>query len=300
MFEDPYKNAIKKYKVGQRIDVTISKIMDYGVFATLEEGLEGLCHQSYMSHTKKNIHPNKVVSTSQKVQMEILEIDAEKKRIGLSLKACLANPWEEFNKNYKMNDACEGILKNITDYAIFANIKGTELDGMCHVNNLSWSEDQSELNNYKKKQIVKFKILEIDETKQKIRLGVRELHPDPFDNWSSKKEGDTVTVTVDNIDNKLGVYVYAKDKSFSVLIKKNQLAKDIENQKPRRFIPSQKVDAKIIELQKDKRKVILSIKKLEEQVDKETVAKYGSSDSGGVLGDILSPLLKKKAKTKKK
>jgi len=300
MFEDPYKNAIKKYKAGQRVEVTISKTMDYGVFATLEEGLEGLCHQSHMSHTKKNIHPNKVVSTSEKVQMEILEIDVEKRRIGLSLKACLDNPWDEFKKSYKVNDDCEGILKNITDYAVFANIKGTELDGMCHVNNLSWSENPSELDKYKKKQILKFKILEIDETKHKIRLGVRELQADPFDYWSNKKEGDIVTVTVDNIDNKLGVYVYAKDKNFSLLIKKNQLAKDVENQKPRRFIPSQKVDAKIIELQKEKRKVTLSIKKLEEQIDKETVAKYGSSDSGGVLGDILSPLLKKKAKTKKK
>ena len=300
MFEDPYKNAIKKYKVGQRVEVTISKTMDFGVFATLEEGLEGLCHQSCLSHIKKNIHPSKVVSTSQKVEMEIIEIDVEKRRIGLSLKNCLPNPWTEFKKTHKVGDACEGIIKNITDYAVFANIKNTELDGMCHVNNLSWAEKESELNNYKKKQTVKFKILEIDETKQKIRLGVRELQPDPFEFWASKKEGDIVTVTVDNIDNKLGVYVYGKDKNFSILIKKNQLAKDVENQKPRRFIPSQKVDAKIIELQKDKRKVALSIKKLEEQVDKETVAKYGSSDSGGVLGDILSTLLKKKKEKAKK
>ena len=300
MFEDPYKGAIKKYKVGQRVEVTISKTMDYGVFATLEEGLEGLCHQSCLSHIKKNIHPSKVVSTSQKVQMEIIEIDVEKRRIGLSLKNCLPNPWIEFKKTFKEGDTCEGILKNITDYAIFANIKGTELDGMCHVNNLSYQENESELNNYKKKQIVKFKILEIDETKQKIRLGVRELQPDPFEYWASKKEGDIVTVTVDNINIKQGIYVYGKDKNFMVLIKKNQLAKDIENQKPKRFIPRQKVDAKIIELQKDKRKVNLSIKKLEEEIDKETVAKYGSSDSGGVLGDILSPLLNKDKTTKKK
>ena len=298
MFEDPYKKAIKKYKVGQRVEVTVSKTMDYGVFATLEEGLEGLCHQSCLSHTKKNIHPSKVVSTSQRVQMEIIEIDIEKRRIGLSLKNCLANPWTEFKKTHKVGDVCEGILKNITDYAVFANIKNTELDGMCHVNNLSWSENELELNNYKKKQIVKFKILEIDETKQKIRLGVRELQPDPFDYWSNKKEGDIVTVTVDNVNIKLGIFVYGKDKNFLVLIKKNQLAKEVENQKPMRFIPKQKVDAKIIELLKDKRKVTLSIKKLEEEVDKETVAKYGSVDSGGVLGDILSPLLKKKSKKK--
>ena len=296
MTQDPYVGAIKKYKVGQRIEVTVSKTMDYGVFATLEDGLEGLCHQSCLSHTKKNIHPSKVISTSEKVQMEILEIDIEKRRIGLSLKNCLPNPWDEFKKTHTVGNECEGIIKNVTDYAIFANIKDTELDGMCHINNLSWSENPEELKNYKKKQLVKFKILEIDEIKQKIRLGVRELDVDPFEFWANKKKGETVTVTVDRIDIKLGIYVYAKEKGFKILIKKNQLAKEVENQKPKRFIPSQKVDAKIIEVQKDKREVTLSIKKLEEEADKETVAKYGSRDSGGVLGDILSPLLKKKKK----
>ena len=128
-----------------------------------------------------------------------------------------------------------------------------------------------------------------------------ENFPDPYEYWTTKTEGDTVTVTVDKIDNKLGIYVYGKDKNFPILIKKNQLSKNIENQKVRRFIPGQKVDAKIIQLEKDKRSVILSIKKLEEEVDRETIAKFGSTDSGGVLGDLLSPLLKKKKeKTKKK
>ena len=295
MFEDPYKNAIKKYKVGQRVEVTVSKTMDFGVFATLEEGLEGLCHQSCLSHIKKNIHPSKVVSTSQKIQMEIIEIDVEKRRIGLSLKNCLPNPWTEFKKTYKVGDSCEGIIKNITDYGLFVSIKETELDGMIHYKDLSWGEKDSELEKYKKNQTINFKILEIDQENEKIRLGVKQLTSDPFEFFENKKIGDVVTAIVDS-SAKNGIYVHVGNKNFSIFIKQNYLAKEVENARPSRFVRGDKVDAMIVELNHSKKIALLSIKALEEQQTKEAVKKYGSKDSGGVLGEILGPLIKKKKK----
>ncbi len=291
--EDPYLKAIDGFEVGKQYPATISKVMDYGAFARLAEGLEGLIHQSECSWTKKNVHPGKILSASQKVQVEILEKDIEKRRISLSYKNCLPNPWVEFTKNYKVGDTCMGTLKNVTDYALFATIKDSELDGMCHFKNLSYSEKESELEKYKKNQTIKFKILEINQEKEKIRLGVRELKPDPYEFFASKKVGDVVTVIVES-SSKNGIYVYAGNRDMTVLIKKNNLAKEPENCRPSRFVPKQKVDCCISELQKENRKVSLSIKMLEDQEAAEAVKKYGNIDSGEKIADVLGPLLKKK------
>tara|TARA_B100000686_G_scaffold352889_1_gene456390 strand:+ start:1255 stop:2961 length:1707 start_codon:yes stop_codon:yes gene_type:complete len=294
--EDPYLKAIDKYEVGKTYPCTISKVMDYGAFGTLEEGLEGLIHQSEISWTKKNIHPGKILSTSQKIEVQILEKNIEKRRISLSYKNTLPNPWTEFTKNYKKGDECMCTIKNITDFALFVSIKDTELDGMCHYKNLSYLEKESELEKYKKNQTLKFKILEIDQEREKIRLGIRELQSDPFDFFNKKKVSDVITVVVDSVS-KEGINVYAaSNKEFLIFIKKNQIAKEIENQRPNRFSQGMKVDCLITELSKEKRKVSLSIKALEEVQKKEALKKYGSTDSGAVLGDLLGPLLKKKKK----
>ena len=199
-----------------------------------------------------------------------------------------------------MGDEFEGVVKNITDYALFISIKDSELDGMIHYKDLSWTEKDSELEKYKKNQLIKFKILEINQEKEKIRLGNKQLNKDPFESFVNKKVSDVITVIVVSSSNN-GINVHFGDKDMMILIKKNQLAKEIENARPSRFVKGNKVDAMIVELDKEKRKVALSIKALEEKEAKEAVKKYGSTDSGGVLGDILGRALnlKKEKRTKK-
>ena len=296
--EDPYSKIINKYEIGHTYEAVITKVQDYGCFAKLEEGLEGLIHQSELSWTKKNVHPGKVLSTSQKIKVILLEKDIEKRRLSLSYKKTLINPWKKFAQDHKVGDEFEGIIKNITDYALFVSIINTELDGMIHYKDLSWSEKDFELEKYKKNQQIKFKILEINQENEKIRLGIKQLSNDPFKFFMNKNLSDIVTVVV-NHSSQNEIHVQVGRGNLSILIKKNQLAKEIENQRPSRFVKGDKLDAIITELDKEKRKVSLSIKALEEKQAKEAVKKYGSKDSGGVLGEILGPLLKKKSKSKK-
>ena len=293
--EDPYSKIINKYEIGQTYDAVITKIQDYGCFAKLEEGLEGLIHQSELSWTKKNVHPGKVLSTSQKIKVVLLEKDVEKRRLSLSYKKTLDNPWNTFAQDHKVGDECEGTIKNITDYALFVSIAKTELDGMIHYKDLSWSEKDTDLEKYKKNQQIKCKILEMNQENEKIRLGIKQLENDPLEFFADKKVSDIITVVV-NSSSQNGIYVHFGKKNLTILIKKNQLAKEPENQRPSRFVKGDKLDAIITELDKEKRKVSLSIKTLEEQQAKEAVKKYGSKDSGGVLGEILGPLLNKKKK----
>ena len=292
--EDPYMKIINKYEIGKKYSAIVTKVQDYGCFAKLEEGLEGLIHQSELSWTKKNIHPGKILSTSQKIEVELLEKDTEKRRLSLSYKNTLVNPWNKFIKDHKVGDKFEGSIKNITDYGLFVSIKDTELDGLIHYKDLSWSEKESELEKYKKNQTIKFKILEINRENEKIRLGIKQLNDDPFDFFMNKNLSDIITVVVHS-STQNGIYVNIGKKNLSILIKKSQLAKEPENQRPSRFVRGDKLDAIITELDKEKRKVSLSIKALEEKQTKEAVKKYGSKDSGGVLGDIFNfSSLKKK------
>jgi len=298
LIEDPYTKIINKYEMGKKYPAVVTKVQDYGCFAKLEEGLEGLIHSSELSWTKKNIHPGKILSTSQKIEVILIEKDLEKRRLSLSYKNTLINPWSKFTQDYKVGDKLEGTIKNITDYGLFVSIKDTELDGLIHYKDLSWSEKESELEKYKKKQIIKFKILEIKPEDEKIRLGIKQLENDPFEFFINKKMSDIITVVVNN-SSQNGVYVNVGKKNLPILIKKNQLAREPENQRPSRFVKGDKLDAVIIELDKEKRKVSLSIKALEEKQTEEAVKKYGSKDSGGVLGEILGPLLNNKTKKKK-
>ena len=293
--EDPYSKIINKYEIGKKYPAIVTKVQDYGCFAKLEEGLEGLIHQSELSWTKINIHPGKILSTSQKIEVVLLEKDIEKRRLSLSYKDTTVNPWKKFTQDHKVGDKFEGTVKNITDYGIFVTIRNSELNGMIHYKDLSWSEKDSELEKYKKNQIVKFKILEINQENEKIRLGVKQLTEDPFDFFINKKLGDIVTSIVDS-SSKNGIYVQVGNKNLLIFIKQNQLAKEIKNARPSRFTRGDKIDAMIIELNKSRKIATLSIKALEEKQTEDAVKKYGSKDSGGVLGEILGPLIKKKSK----
>ena len=295
--EDPYIKEIEKFEIGKNYPATVTKVVEYGAFASLAPGLEGLIHSSEMSHTKKNMHPGKVLSTSQTIKVQILDKDLEKRRISLSYKNTLPNPWKEFMKKHKKDDVIEGTIKSVTNFAVFLTIKNFELDSMIHYKNLSYSEKESELEKYKKGQNIKAKILEISEEQAKIRCGIRELQADPFEkNFGERKASDVITVFVHSIL-KNGIQVYmGNNKDLLLTIKKNQLAKDIENQRETRFTPGQKVDALIQKLDKKKREVQLSIKALEEKESKEALKKYGSEDSGMKLKDILGPLISKKKK----
>jgi len=295
LIDDPYSKIINKYEIGKKYTAIVTKVQDYGCFAKLEEGLEGLIHQSELSWTKKNIHPGKILSTSQKIEVILLEKDMDKRRLSLSYKNTTINPWKKFSEDHKVGDESEGTVKNITDYGLFITIKNSELDGMIHYKDLSWSEKDSELQNYKKNQLVKFKILEMNQENEKIRLGIKQLTDDPFEFFVNKKIGDIVTAIVDS-STKNGIYVHVGNKNLSIFIKQNQLAKEAANARPSRFTRGDKIDAVIIELNNSKKLTTLSIKALEEQQTKDAVKKYGSKDSGGVLGEILGPLIKKKIK----
>jgi len=295
LVEDPYSKIINKYEVGKKYAAVVTKVQEYGCFARLEDGLEGLIHQSELSWTKKNVHPGKILSTSQSIEVLILDKDIDKRRLSLSYKNTMVNPWKKFAQDHKVGDKLEGTIKNITEYGLFANIKNTELCGIIHFKDLSWSEKESELQNYKKNQIVFFKILEVNEEAEKIRLGIKQLSEDPFEFFANKKKGDIITAVVDS-PTKNGIYVHVGNKNLSIFIKQNQLAKESADARPSRFTRGDKIDAMIFELNKSKKMLVLSIKALEEKQTEDAVKKFGSKDSGGVLGEILGPLIRRKNK----
>ena len=291
--EDPYEKYADKYKVGETYNAVVTKVLDYGCFAKLEDGLEGLIHQSELSYSKKNNQPGKILTTSQEVKVKILEKDDEKRRLSLSYKATQVNPWKKLLEENSVGSEVEVVVKNITDFALFVTIKDSELDGMIHYKDLSYSEEETELEKYKKKSTLKAKILEINENKEKIRLGVKQLENDPFDFFKDKKKSDVLTVIVkETLKNEIKVNV-GKEKLI-IPIKKNQLAEKVEDARPSRFPRGTKIDVMITEIDLSKRKVALSIKALEEMQTKAAVKKYGSEDSGASLGDILGKVLKKK------
>ena len=302
MHPDPYENLEKKYQVGKIYDGTVTKIVDYGAFVKLQEGLEGLVHQSSLSWTKKNIHPSKILSSSQKIKVKVIELDTEKRRISLSYKDTLENPWTSFIKKYPNGTTVNTKVKNIADFGLFVSIEDTEFDGMIHYKDISWQESEESLKKFKKNDSVKAKLLEIDTEKEKIRLGIKQLEKDPFEFFLKKENKDVVTATVKEVlKNGIKVSV-GNEKNLIITIKKNQLAKEIEDCRPEIFTRGNKVDCMIVDLDKDKRKVGLSIKELEKHNEKIAIEKYGKdgSSSGAVLGDILGKVFKSKKKKEKK
>ena len=302
MHTDPYENLEKKYKVGKIYDGVVTKVVDYGAFVKLGEGLEGLVHQSCLSWTKKNIHPSKILSSSQKIKVKVIELDTEKRRISLSYKDTLENPWTAFVKKYPAGSVVNTKIKNIADFALFVSIENSEFDGMIHYKDISWQETEENLKKFKKTQSVKAKILEIDVEKEKIRLGIKQLEKDPFDFFLKKNNNEIITATVGEVlKNGIKVSV-GSEKNLLITIKKNQLAKEIEDCRPEIFTKGNKVDCMIVDLDKEKRKVGLSIKELEKHNEKVAIKKYGKdgTSSGRVLGDILGKVFSSKKKKEKK
>lgn len=302
MHPDPYENLEKKYEVGKIYDGTVTKIVDYGAFVKLQEGLEGLVHQSSLSWTKKNVHPSKILSSSQKIKVKVIELDTDKRRISLSYKDTLENPWTAFTKKYEVGSIVNTKVKNIADFALFVSIENSEFDGMIHYKDISWQETEESLKKYKKNDTVKAKLLEIDLEKEKIRLGIKQLDKDPFDFFLKKENKEIITATVmEVLKNGIKVSV-GNDKNLLLTIKKNQLAKEIEDCRPEIFTKGNKVDCMIVDLDKEKRKASLSIKELEKHNEKIAIEKYGKdgSSSGAVLGDILGKVFKSKKKKEKK
>jgi len=284
--QDPWKEVASRYIPGSIIEGTITNITDYGVFVELEPGIEGLIHISELSWSKKNVNPNKVVSLGEKIQVKVLDIDPEKRRISLSIRQCSSNPWAEFATSHKVGDVIEGAIKNIAEFGLFVGL-GPEIDGMIHVSDLSWNQSGEEaLAQYKAGDIIKAKLLDIDVDKERVALGVKQLTEDPFAvSAETVKAGDIVTCTVTEVlETGLEVKVASGAKGF---IKKSDLSRERTEQKPSRFAIDERVDALVTAIDPKTRRIQLSIKSRELKEEKEAMAEYGSSDSGASLGDIL-------------
>ena len=290
---DPWEGIQAKYPVGTKFSGRVTNITDYGAFVELEPGVEGLVHVSEMSWTKKNVHPGKIVSTSQEVGVMVLDTDPEKRRISLGLKQCSANPWDAFLAAHPVGSAVEGEIKNITEFGLFVGLS-EEIDGMVHLSDLSWSKRGDEaINDFQKGQVVKAKVLDVDVEKERISLGIKQFEDDPFETSMSKlKKGDIVTCTVTAVVEN-GIEVTVGD-GIPGFIRRSDLSRDRNEQRPDRFATGEKVDARITQIDKAQRRLTLSVKAREMDEEKQAMAEYGSSDSGASLGDILGAALKEK------
>ncbi|HSD34379.1 MAG TPA: 30S ribosomal protein S1 [Alphaproteobacteria bacterium] len=289
---DPWEGVQAKYPVGARFKGRVTNITDYGAFVELEPGIEGLVHVSEMSWTKKNVHPGKIVSTSQEVEVMVLDVDPVKRRISLGLKQCLDNPWAAFAERHPAGSEIEGEVKNITEFGLFVGLPG-EIDGMVHLSDLDWQKPgEQAIQSYKKGERVRVKVLDIDAEKERISLGIKQLSPDPLAGAAQTvKKGSVVTCTVTGL-NEGGIEVSLAD-GLTGFIRKGDLARERSEQRPDRFAVGEKVDAKVTQIDAKTRKVTLSIKAREIDEDKQAMAEFGSSDSGASLGDILGAAISK-------
>jgi small subunit ribosomal protein S1 len=288
---DPWEGVELKYPVGTKFKGRVTNITDYGAFVELEPGVEGLVHVSEMSWTKKNVHPGKIVSTSQEVEVMVLEVDPEKRRISLGLKQCLGNPWEAFQESHPVGATVEGEIKNITEFGLFIGLDN-EIDGMVHLSDLDWQLAAEEAAaKYKKGDVVKAVVLDVDVEKERISLGIKQLSGDPFQEAiSGLKRGARLTCTVTEIT-AAGIEVKTTDNATG-FIRKVELSRERSEQRPDRFAVGEKVDAKVTNIDSVNRRLTLSIKALEIEDEKQAMADFGSSDSGASLGDILGPAIK--------
>ncbi len=295
--KDPWEIVTERYPIGARVKGKVTNITDYGAFVELEDGIEGLIHVSEMSWTKKNVHPGKILSTSEGVEVQVLDIDSAKRRISLGLKQTQRNPWEAFADKHPQGSNVEGEIKNITEFGLFIGLDG-DVDGIVHLSDIDWKRSGEEaIKDFKKGDRVKARVLDVDREKERISLGIKQLGSDPMASATGLKKGDTVTCEVLKVeDNGLEVKVAGTD--MTAYVKRADLARDRGEQRPERFAVGEKFDAKITLFDQKARKMNVSIKALEIAEEKEAVAQYGSSDSGASLGDILGAALKKKDETK--
>ena len=300
LLEDPWDAIGGTYPIGKKVTGTVTNITDYGAFVELEPGIEGLIHVSEMSWTKKNVHPGKILSTSQEVEVVVLEVDPSKRRISLGLKQTLENPWDAFAMKHPAGSVVEGEVKNKTEFGLFIGLEG-DVDGMVHLSDLDWTRSGEEaIEDYNKGDMVQAKVLDVDVEKERISLGIKQLSGEGSGSSAAAggaSSGDlrknaVVTCEVTAV-NDGGIEVKLVDQDLESFIRRGDLSRDRAEQRPERFSVGQKVDARVIQYDKKSRKVSLSIKALEIAEEKEAVAQYGSSDSGASLGDILGAALKK-------
>ena len=295
LMSDPWDGAGAKYPVNLKLKGRVTNITDYGAFVELEPGVEGLVHVSEMSWTKKNVHPGKIVSTSQEVEVMVLDVDMSKRRISLGLKQCMANPWESFAEQHTSGTELEGEVRNITEFGLFVGLPG-DIDGMVHLSDLSWDKAGDEaIRDFKKGDNVKVKVLDVDVEKERISLGIKQLANDPFEKVGADiKKGEVVTVIVAGIQDN-GIDVTVQD-GIPGFIRKSELSRDRSEQRPDRYAIGDKLDAKITNIDKASRRVVLSVKAREMDEEKKAMADFGSSDSGASLGDILGAALNRAKK----
>ena len=283
---DPWDGVEHKYPVNVKFTGRVSNITDYGAFVELEPGVEGLVHVSEMSWTKKNVHPGKIVSTSQEVEVMVLEVDSNKRRVSLGIKQCRENPWEEFVESHPVGSVIDGEVKNITEFGLFVGLD-SEIDGMVHLSDIDWARPGEEaLRDFKKGDPVKAKVLDVDPERERISLGIKQLEEDQVGiAIENVKRGEVLTCTVAKVlDTGLEVSVAS---GLSGFIRRAELSRDRADQRPDRFAPGDRIDARVTSVDKRDRKLGLSVKAQEVAEEKQAMAEYGSSDSGASLGDIL-------------
>jgi small subunit ribosomal protein S1 len=298
---DPWDGAAAKYPVEGTFRGRVTNITEYGAFVELEPGIEGLVHVSEMSWTKKNVHPGKIVSTSQEVDVKVLEVDEEKRRISLGLKQAQSNPWADFAEKHPVGSTVEGEVKNATEFGLFVGLDG-DVDGMVHMSDIAWGVSGEEaLQLHHKGEMVKAQVLDVDVEKERISLGIKQLERGGVAVGGGKSggaggvtKGDTVTITVLEVRDG-GLEVQVGDDGPTGFVKRTDLGRDRDEQRPERFQVGQKLDAMVIGFDRSK-KPNFSVKALQIAEEKQAVAQYGSSDSGASLGDILGEALKQAKK----
>ena len=292
---DPWDGVEAKYPAGAKFTGRITNITDYGAFVELEAGVEGLVHVSEMSWTKKNVHPGKIVSTSQEVDVIVLDVDPSKRRVSLGLKQALPNPWDDFLSKHPIGSTVEGEVKNTTEFGLFIGLEN-DIDGMVHLSDIDWTVSGEEaVQRYHRGELVKAKVLDVDVEKERISLGIKQLAGDPMAGDSYRKN-QTVTVTVTEVTSGGLEVKFGEDAApMTAFIRKSDLSRDRSEQRPERFAVGDRLDAQITNIDKAARRVSLSVKALEMAEDKAAIEQFGSSDSGASLGDILGAALREKA-----
>ncbi|MBV8613088.1 MAG: 30S ribosomal protein S1 [Acetobacteraceae bacterium] len=290
---DPWEGVAAKYPPGAKFTGRVTNITDYGAFVELEPGVEGLVHVSEMSWTKKNVHPGKIVSTSQEVDVMVLDVDAGKRRISLGLKQVQRNPWEQFADDHPIGSVVEGEVRNITEFGLFLGLT-TDIDGMVHMSDLSWDEPgELAITHFNKGDVVKAKVLDVDVEKERISLGVKQLKDDPAAAvLEGIHKGDIVTCVVSQVQQN-GIEVKVGD-VLTGFIRRSELARDKSDQRPDRFAVGEKVDARVQAIDRAGRRLTLTVKGKEVEEEKQAMAEYGSSDSGASLGDILGAAIRRR------
>ena len=299
LLSDPWENVEGKFPIGAKMEGRVTNITDYGAFVELEAGVEGLVHVSEMSWTKKNVHPGKIVSTSQQVEVMVLDVDLSKRRISLGLKQCTNNPWEDLSATYPVGTEIDGEIRNITEFGLFVGLND-DIDGLVHLSDISWENAGEEaLEGFTKGDMVKAKVLDIDVNKERISLGIKQLTDDPFAGQADAyRKGEVVTCNVSALtDNGIDVTI---GENMTGFIRRTDLSRDRAEQRADRYAVGEKVDAIVTSVDKKTRKLSLSIKARESAEEKQAMAEFGSSDSGASLGDILGAALAKKETTDEK